>query len=541
RVKDRKEMAIRKALGSPTEASLLVLAEKAGYITYDIKSKYQFVKEFSFSSELKKMTTICKHNEDSEAIYAFTKGAPEQVLEISSKIEINGKVQNFNNKKKAEILNLIQTRANQGYRTLAITYKNLDHFNNIKRESVEQDLIFLGFFSILDPPRLGVKESVEECESGGIKVVMITGDHPATAQTIAAQMRIYKPGDLVIEGNQISSLNLEDFNKVSVFARVAPSDKEIIVENYQKQNRICAMTGDGINDALALKLANAGIAMGITGTDVAKETADMVISDDNFTSIVEGVKVGRGLFAKIRVIIYFFICLNIMEALIFFTYEFIPAFELFSSDWQHLYIFGIVHSFPSLALVIDRYPLDIMKDSPHDQEELLNRNTWILLLIQAFLMGLGLVLILQLTLGGLFPLNSWNLNPEISYIPIGSTPNDLIAQKARTMFITTLYIAETNFIWSFRRPNKSVIKSIREEFKLSLLVVSLFTLALHILFISFSYVTNYFINDVFGLNFQINFMFLSGTDWLLCILFALPGIFGIEIVKYFARIKNIKF
>jgi Ca2+-transporting ATPase len=541
RAKDRKEMAIRKALGSPTEASLLVLAEKAGYITYDIKNKYQLIKEFSFSSELKKMTTVCKENRDSDKIYAFTKGAPEEMLEISSKIEIDGKIQNFNKKMKLEILKLIQTRANQGYRTLAVTYKNLDYSNNIKREDVEKDLTFLGFLSILDPPRIGVKESVEECESGGIKVVMITGDHPATAQTIASQMNIYKTGDLVAEGKQILDLELNDFNKVSVFARVAPSDKEIIVENYQKQNRICAMTGDGINDALALKLANAGIAMGITGTDVAKETADMVISDDNFTSIVEGVKVGRGLFAKIRVIIYFFICLNIMEALIFFTYEFIPTFELFSSDWQHLYIFGIVHSFPSLALVIDRYPLDIMNEPPHDQEELLNRNTWILLLIQAFFMGLGLVLVLQLTLGNLIALNPWNLNPEISYIPIGATPNNLIAQKARTMFITTLYIAETNFIWSFRRPNKSVIKSFREEFKLSLLVVSLLTLALHILFISFSNVINYFINDVIALNFQINFMFLNATDWLLCILFALPGIFGIEIVKYFARIKNIKF
>ena len=541
RVKDIREMAVRKALGSPTEAALLVLAEKAGFITYDIKKKYEILREFSFSSEVKRMTTTCKSINNPNNLYAFTKGAPEQILNISTKIEINGKVETINQHKKAEFLELIQKRANQGYRTLAIGYKELINSNNLKRENIENDLIFLSFVSILDPPRKGVKEAVEKSESGGVKVVMITGDHPATAKTIAAQMRIFKPGDLVVEGNTISQLEDEEFNSVSVFARVAPTDKEIIVKRYQKQNKIVAMTGDGINDSLALKLANAGIAMGITGTDVAKETADMVISDDNFTSIVEGVKVGRGLFAKIRVIIYFFICLNIMEAVIFFTYEFIPFFELFSSDWQHLYIFGIVHSLPSLALVIDRYPQDVMEEPPRDEEELLNRNFWILLLIHAFIMGIGLVLILQFTLGGIIPLNEWNLNPEISYILLGSTLPELIEQKARTMFITTLYIVETNFIWTIRRPNQSVIKSLKQEFSLSLLVISLLTLLLHILHICFSYAANYFINDVFKLNFQINFMFLSGSDWILCILFALPGIIGIEGIKYIARLKKIKF
>jgi Ca2+-transporting ATPase len=301
------------------------------------------------------------------------------------------------------------------------------------------------------------------------------------------------------------------------------------------------MTGDGINDALALKLANAGIAMGITGTQVAKDTADMVISDDNFTSIVRGVKIGRGLFARIRTIIFFFICLNLMETVIFFAYEFVPLFDLFSSEWQHIYIFGIVHSLPALALVVDRHPTDVMKESPRDGEQLLNRNMWIMLVIQALLMGIGLVLALQLTLGGFFPLNEWNLNQSISYIPIGSTLNEKLAQKARTMFITTLFIVETTFIWTFRRPNKSIFKSLKEEFCRSLLIISLFTLALHVLFVLFSQTVNYYVNDEFGLDLQINFLFLSGTDWIICILLALPGIVGIEIFKYIARSKRIIF
>ncbi len=544
RLKNVNEMTVRKALGSPTEAALLVLSEKAGYINYDIKDKYEVLKEFSFSSEIKRMTTVCKHKSNPKDIFAFTKGAPERILEISNKIEINGEIKALDKDLREDLLNKIQFRANQGYRTLAVAYKNIEKnndLNNLNREKAEINLIFLSFVSILDPPRPDVRSAVEESESGGIKTVIITGDHPATARTIAAQMRIFKEGDLVVEGADISNLDDNDFNNVSVFARVDPSDKEIIVEKYQSQDHICAMTGDGINDALALKLANAGIAMGITGTDVAKETADMVISDDNFSSIVKGVKIGRGLFAKIRTIIYFFICLNIMEATIFFTYEFIPFFDLFSSEWQHIYIFGIVHSLPALALVIDKHPSDVMKEPPRDEQQLLNKNMWIMMLIQALLMGIGLVLVLQFTLGGFIPLNEWNLNPSISYIPVGSTQPELLAQKARTMFITTLYIVETTFIWTFRRPNKSILKSLKEEFCISLLIVSLFTLALHVLYIVFSHQVNYYVNDVFGLSLQINFLFLSGTDWIICILLALPGLIGIEIFKYISRRKNILF
>ena len=540
-LKESKEIAVRKALGSPTEASLLVLAEKAGYIPYDVKNKYSILKEFSFSSEVKRMTTVCKLKADGAHIIAFSKGAPEKFLDISSKIEINGVEETFTEKVKNLLIDKIQIRANQGYRTLAIGYRKIEGEQDFKRQKVENDLVFLGFVSILDPPKLGVKASVEECESAGIKIAMITGDHPATAKTIAAQMRIYKEGDLIVEGSDIKNLNDADFNRVSVFARVNPSDKEIIIEKYQSENHVCAMTGDGINDTLALKLANAGIAMGIMGTDVAKETADMVVSDDNFTSIVRGVKIGRGLFARIRTIIFFFICLNLMESVIFFAYEFVPLFDLFSSEWQHIYIYAIVHSLPALALVVDKHPTDVMKEHPRDEEQLLNKNMWIMLVFQALLMGIGLVLVLQFTLGGAIPLNGWNQNPSISYIPVGSTQPELLAQKARTMFITTLYIVETTFIWTFRRPNKSLIKSLKNEFSLTLFVISSCTLALHILFVFFSNTVNYYVNDEFGLDLQINFLFLSGTDWIICILLALPGLMGIEVFKYIARRKNILF
>jgi magnesium-transporting ATPase (P-type) len=225
-----------------------------------------------------------------------------------------------------------------------------------------------------------------------------------------------------------------------------------------------------------------------------------------------------------------------MESIIFFTYEFVPVFKLFSSNWQHIYIYGIVHSLPALALVVDKHPKDVMKEPPRDGEQLLNKNMWILLVTQALLMGIGLVLALQLTLGGYFPLNEWNLNPDISYL---TAPSERLAQKARTMFITTLYIVETTFIWSIRRPNKSLLKSFKNEFSLSLFVICLFTLALHVLFVIFSQTVNYYINDMFGLGLQINFLFLSGLDWIFCILLALPGIIGIEIFKYVGRSRGI--
>lgn len=544
KLKNVKEKAVRRALGSPTEASLLVLTEKTGLYPYDIKKNYKFIREFSFNSEDKRMTTVSRAQGNKKEVIAFSKGAPEKVLEISSKIEINGELQSLEQKYKNSILDEVEEHANQGFRTLAIAYRELNRINDLKREEVESDLIFLGFVSIMDPPRPEVKKAVEQCQAGGIRVVMVTGDHPSTAKTIASQMGIYREDDLVATGNQIESIPLSEFNKTSVFARVEPDDKEIIVENYQKQELICAMTGDGINDAPALKLANAGVAMGITGTDLAKETSDMVITDDNFSSIKQGVKIGRGIFAKIRTIIFFFICTNIVEGIVFFTFEFIEpfiGFELFASNWQHIYIFGIVHSLPALALVIDTHPKDIMNEPPRDEQQLLNKNMWIMLLIQAFLFGLGLMLALQLTLSEFIPLNEWNLNPSLSYVDLLSPHSELVAQKARTMFITTIFIVEANFIWTFRRPNKSLYRTIKEELNYSLLFVCLFTMALHILYILFSYTVNYYVNDVFGLNLQINFMFLSGTDWIYCILLALPGFMGVEIFKFYARKRKIHF
>ena len=184
-----------------------------------------------------------------------------------------------------------------------------------------------------------------------------------------------------------------------------------------------------------------------------------------------------------------------------------------------------------------------MNEPPRNEEEILNKYMWLMLLIQAFLMGIGLVLAIELTRNGIIPLNGWNTNEffQLSYIPNDTSHKELSDMKARTMFMTTLYIVETFFIWTIRRPNKSLIKSFKEEFSLILVIISIITISLHILVIMFSFEMNKSINETLGLNFQLNFMFLSATDWLICIILAIPGLFGIEILKYYARKNNIIF
>ena len=186
----------------------------------------------------------------------------------------------------------------------------------------------------------------------------------------------------------------------------------------------------------------------------------------------------------------------------------------------------MVHSLPSLALVIDAHPKKVMEEPPRDEEEILNKNMWMMLLVQALLMGLGLVMAIEFTLSGMIELNGWNTNQYglLSYIPEGTSRGELIAMKARTMFITTLYIMETMFIWTFRRPNQSVFKSIQDEGSLTLFFICLLTLSLHVLVIIFAYPVNLMINGPLGLNFQLNYLYLSLTDWLICICMALPGI-----------------
>ena len=279
-------------IGSPTEGALMVLFQKGmgDYLLDD----FEYAIEYPFDSKIKRMTKVYKRE---LKYYSFTKGASEILIPLCTKILFNDTEVDFSDDLKDKVIRLADDYANEGYRILSICYKKLDNIppeGDEGRNLCENDMIYIGFVCILDPPREGVKESVQECYDAGVDVVMITGDSPKTAKAIAKQISIIhdENEELVVEGKNIKDIDtFYDFSRVKVFARVSPEHKQDIIERYQDANQVVAMTGDGVNDALALNMADAGIAMGIQGTDVAKEASDMVISDDSFNSIVYGIDV----------------------------------------------------------------------------------------------------------------------------------------------------------------------------------------------------------------------------------------------------------
>jgi Ca2+-transporting ATPase len=401
----------------------------------------------------------------------------------------------------------------------------------MSRDEVEKDMIYIGFVCISDPPRLGVRDAIKTCEDAGIKVVMITGDSESTARNIAEELGILVQGDIVVKGSSVHILDLQNFKKTTVFARVSPKDKQTIVDRYQSlSNRVVAMTGDGVNDALALSMADVGISMGISGTEVAKESSDIIINDDNFVTIKEGILQGRSLFNKIRSIVYFYLVVNILEASIFFGASFFSNFVLFSY-WQLTMLYLTAHSLPPLALVLDRIDKNVMKDKPRDSEEILTKRIFLLMITHAILMAVGIVTIYIISIMGGIPLNIENLSGIIS--------NDisLYKQKAQTMSMSVILITETLMVFSIRRLNHSLFKNIIQNFSF------LFPITIGLVFTGWYLLLYFPITQIVlaSAGFTLEWMSLGVTDWMFVILFSLPGIVGFEIIKYWFRKKNTKF
>jgi len=251
-------------LGDPTDAALLTMFRKSGIDEEAVRKRYSIVHEFPFESELKRMSKICQDDKKFVAFLCDSVNGKDTPSKITP-----GLMERVNT--------LTNDFASKGYRVISLAYKQMDSVPTGKtaRKQTESKLTYLGFACIVDPPRIGVKEAVQDCHSAGINVVMITGDAAATAKTIASDLGLYSENSLAFEGSRVTEINDEDFARTNVFARVNPDHKQVIVERYQDQDKIVAMTGDGVNDALALAMSDAGIAMGITGTDVAKEAADL--------------------------------------------------------------------------------------------------------------------------------------------------------------------------------------------------------------------------------------------------------------------------
>ncbi|MBS3104645.1 calcium-translocating P-type ATPase, PMCA-type [Candidatus Woesearchaeota archaeon] len=346
-------------IGDPTEGSLIVSAAKAGLAKHDLEIEWPRIDEIEFTSERKIMTTIHKHHGEK---IAYLKGAPEVVLRLCSYICIDGKVKKLTEGMKKEILETNKEFADGALRVLGFAYKTI-----IADKEHEKNLIFVGLQGMIDPPREEAKIAIQKCEKAGIKVIMITGDHEITARAVAKEIGLVGK---VINGQQLDEIkNLEEIvEEIAIFARVNPEHKIKIIDALKKKGHVVAMTGDGVNDAPALKKADIGIAMGITGTDVSKEASSMILTDDNFASIVNAVEEGRGAYDNIRKYIGFLLSGNIGEVLIIFL-GIIFGLPLPLTATQILLINLVTDGLPALALSVDPFEPNAMSRKPRKLDE----------------------------------------------------------------------------------------------------------------------------------------------------------------------------
>ena len=403
-----------KVVGDPTEAALIISALKAGISKDELETKFKRVGEIGFSSERKLMTTIHEHNREK---IMYTKGAPEVVLRLCNKIYENGKIRYLTIKDRQRILEINRQFASSALRVLAFAYKP------VLSDSSEHNLTFVGLQAMIDPPRPEIKDAIAKCNRAGIRVVMITGDHAITAKAIAQQVGLRGSS---ITGEELEKTrNLERIvDDVSVYARVNPEHKMKIIDALKKKGHIVAMTGDGVNDAPALKKADIGIAMGITGTDVSKEAADVILTDDNFASIVNAVEEGRTIYDNIKKFVNYLLSSNVGEVLVLFIAMIIGfrdstgALAVPLLALQILWINLITDTFPALALGVDPPTPNVMLKKPRDpKENIISKN-----------MALNIFTIGVLLCAATLLLFSY-------YLPAGT-------HKARTIAFTALVVFE---------------------------------------------------------------------------------------------------
>ncbi len=358
------------AVGEPTECALVNYAEKLGLSKNVQKNEYVRIGEVPFDSGRKMMSTV--HKTEDGALIQFTKGAPDEILKRCTTAIIDGKTVALTEELRAEILAGNKAMADKALRVLAAAKKDLTAEPTVyEPDAVECDLCFIGLTGMIDPVRPEVKPAIDECRTAGIRPIMITGDHRDTAVAIALQLGIITDASEAITGAELDRISDEDFDteveKYSVYARVQPEHKTRIVNAWRKKGRVTAMTGDGVNDAPSIKNADIGVGMGITGTDVTKNVADMILADDNFATIVSAAGEGRRIYDNIRKAIQFLLASNLSEVLSIF-FATLLGFTIFQPV-QLLWINLITDCFPALALGMEKPEPDVMKRKPRDSKE----------------------------------------------------------------------------------------------------------------------------------------------------------------------------
>ena len=375
--------------GDPTEVAIINECFKLGKTKKSLYNQYERINDIPFDSSRKMMTTIHKLGNKYRII---TKGAPDVLVKRCSKYYGNNQILSINISISKMIENQNEKMAQQALRVIAVGYKDVDVLpSKIESNYIENDLIFTGLIGMIDPPREGVKEAIATCRKAGIKTVMITGDHITTANAIASELGILKKNDISITGAELDRIPESEFRrnimKYSVFARVTPEHKSQIVKAFQSTGAVVAMTGDGVNDAPALKNADIGIAMGQNGTDVAKNASDMILTDDNFVTIVEAVKYGRTIFNNIRKAIHFLIATNVGEIVtIFFGLLIGMRSPLLAI--QLLWINLITDSLPAIALGLDNPEKDIMNHKPRNpKKSIFADGLWGKIIVEGVMIG----------------------------------------------------------------------------------------------------------------------------------------------------------
>ena len=426
-------------IGDPTEGALMTLAGKNNISKEEINAKYKRIEEIPFDSERKMMTTFHENYKDGKVI-SFTKGAPDIILDRCKFILINGRIENLTDEYKEEVLKYNSSFSRNALRVLAYAYKEHDLLPDTSNvEDIEDNLVFVGLTGMIDPARKEAKEAIKKCDTAGIKTIMITGDYKETAFAIAKDLGIAHSEDQVLMGKDLNKLSDDELKEAvkntRVFARVSPEHKVKIVSALKANGHIVAMTGDGVNDAPALKHADIGISMGITGTDVAKNTAEMILTDDNFASIVSAVEEGRIIYDNIIKFVLFLLSCNIAEILIV-TVSILLNLPVPLIAIQLLWLNLVTDSFPALALGVEKGDPDIMQRPPRDPNEPLITKKFIKsIIIQSVSIATAALLV---------------------YIYSLKTYDDLIMSRA--MVFTTLIMSELLRAYSSRSQEYSVFE-----------------------------------------------------------------------------------
>ncbi len=422
-------------VGDPTEGALVVAAAKAGLRQLEVEALFPRAMEIPFDSARKRMLTIhhIRAPEDyttplgleNDQGVVFIKGAPDIVLEYCDRITAGGKALPLSEEKRQEVLVANQTMARQALRVLGVAYRPMEGLPDTDNlESLEHSLVFVGLLGMIDPARPEVKPAVEVALGAGLKSVMVTGDYPDTAIAIAGEIGLLSPGGRVLTGTELEKMSdaelAEIVEQVDAYARVSPQHKVKIVEAFKACGHVVAMTGDGVNDAPALKRANIGVAMGIAGTDVTKETADMVLTDDNYASIVSAIEEGRIIYSNIRKFVFYLISCNVGEILVIFL-AMLAGLPIPLTPIQLLWLNLVTDGAPALALGLEQGDPDIMKRPPRPPKEpVINRDMLLGILVQAIVMTAAVLV------GFIYGLNRF--------------PDNLIA--AQTVAFTTLVVSE---------------------------------------------------------------------------------------------------